>query len=192
MTGILRPAAQSPGDLAGVKAVPLRRRGLTASTYEVVMGAAQKRPRRTEVTVLPDATDYPQCARRTFDQLANDATLGKSSSQCDGSCADAVMLISPNCDELITATLAAQAVGIAAPIHVSLSGQHTPELDLSGMQRAAQLAGAPANQPGAVQIVGQVSAGTPTAVLALGPAADCAAVERMAKSFAATCEIEEQ
>lgn len=39
-----------------------------------------------------------------------------------------MLLISPNCDELITATLAAQAAGIAVPINGSLSGEHVAEL----------------------------------------------------------------
>jgi fatty-acyl-CoA synthase len=41
---------------------------------------------------------------------------------------DAVALISPNCDDLITATLAAQLAGIAAPINGALSHDHIAEL----------------------------------------------------------------
>ena len=41
---------------------------------------------------------------------------------------DGVALLAPNCDELITATLAAELAGIAAPINSGLSEQHIPEL----------------------------------------------------------------
>ena len=41
---------------------------------------------------------------------------------------DGVALLAPNCDELITATLAAELAGIAAPINSGLSGEHIVEL----------------------------------------------------------------
>lgn len=47
--------------------------------------------------------------------------------------ADAVVLLSPNCSELHAATLAAEAVGIAAPINPSLSPDHAASLiELAG------------------------------------------------------------
>jgi fatty-acyl-CoA synthase len=49
---MLWPAAQSPGDVAAIEAVPLDRRGLPASTYGIVLRAAQLWPDRTAVTVL--------------------------------------------------------------------------------------------------------------------------------------------
>ena len=42
--------------------------------------------------------------------------------------ADGVALLAPNCDELITATLAAELAGIAAPINSALSREHVAEL----------------------------------------------------------------
>ena len=39
-----------------------------------------------------------------------------------------VALLAPNCDELITATLAAELAGIAAPINSGLSREHIAEL----------------------------------------------------------------
>ena len=41
---------------------------------------------------------------------------------------DAVALLAPNCDELVTATLAAQLAGIAAPLNGGLSPEHIAEL----------------------------------------------------------------
>lgn len=154
---MLWPAAQSPGDLAAIEAVPLDRRGLPACTYDIVLRAAQRWPDRTAVTVLSDGANYQRCARRTFGQLADDVTrAAKALRRCGVGRRDPVLLISPNCDELITATLAAQAAGIAVPINGSLSGDHVaelvrlsgarvlitsaPELDPAGVERAAALA----------------------------------------------------
>ncbi|MET9966636.1 AMP-binding protein [Streptomyces sp. NPDC006356] len=41
---------------------------------------------------------------------------------------DTVSLLSPNCDELITALLAAQLAGIVAPVNPALAGHHVAEL----------------------------------------------------------------
>ncbi|MCF6390953.1 acyl-CoA synthetase [Mycobacterium sp. MBM] len=126
---LLWPAAQSPSDLEAIEAVPLDRRGLPASTYDLVLRAAQLWPDRTAVTVLADGTDYQRCARRTFGQLAADVTrCAKALRHCGVGRRDAVLLIGDNCDELITATLASQAAGIAVPINGSLSGEHLAEL----------------------------------------------------------------
>lgn len=156
---LLWPAAQSPQDLPSIEQVPLQSRGLPASTYDVVLRAARLWPDRTAVTVLSEGADYQRGARRTFRQLADDVTrTAKALRHCGIDRASAVLLISPNCDELITATLAAQAAGIAVPINGSLSDEHVlelarlsgarllitaaPDLDPRGVERAAILADA--------------------------------------------------
>lgn len=154
---MLWPTAQAPSDIDAIERVPLDRRGLPACTYDVVLRAARLWPDRTAVTVLPDGTGYQRSARRSFGELAADVTrAAKALARCGIGRRDAVLLISPNCDELITATLAAQAAGIAVPINGSLSGEHVaelarlsgarvlitaaPELDPVGLERAAGLA----------------------------------------------------
>ncbi|AHC23526.1 MULTISPECIES: acyl-CoA synthetase [Mycobacteriaceae] len=156
---LLWPAAQSPQDLPAIEQVPLESRGLPTSTYGVVLRAAQLWPDRTAITVLAEGADYQRGARRTFGQLADDVTrTAKALRRCGINRDNAVLLISPNCDELITATLAAQAAGIAVPINGSLSDQHVlelarlsgarllitaaPDLDPRGIERAAILADA--------------------------------------------------
>lgn len=158
-TDMMWPAARTPQDIVVIEKIPLDRRGLPACTYDVVLRAARLWPERTAVTVLPDGTDYVRSARRTFGELADDvARAAKALRQCGVGRRDAVLLISPNCDELITATLAAQAAGIAVPINGSLSGEHiaelarlsgarvlitaAPELDPTGVQHASGLADA--------------------------------------------------
>ncbi|MCX2714430.1 acyl-CoA synthetase [Mycolicibacterium sp. J2] len=152
----LWPDARSPHDVAIIEQVPLQSRGLPASTYDLVLRAGRLWPDRTALTVLPDGADYLSNATRTFGQLAADVTRSAKVLQYFGiQRGDAVLLISPNCDELITATLAAQAAGIAVPINGSLSTEHVtqlarlsgarvlitaaPDLDPAGVRRAAAL-----------------------------------------------------
>ena len=154
---LLWPNAQSPEDITAIEEIPLDRRGLPACTYDVVLRAARLWPDRIAITVLPDGTDYARSARRTFGEVAADVTRAAKALRHLGlDRRKAALLISPNCDELISATLAAEAAGIAVPINGSLSGEHiaelarlsgarilitaAPELDPAGVQRAAALA----------------------------------------------------
>jgi fatty-acyl-CoA synthase len=154
---LLWPTSRSPRDLTTIEQIPLEQRGLPACTYDVVLRAGRLWPDRTAITVLADGTDFERSARRTFAELAADVTRAARVLRHFGiGRHDGVLLISPNCDELITATLAAQAAGIAVPINGSLSGEHVaelarlsgarvlitaaPELDPAGVRRAAELA----------------------------------------------------
>ena len=154
---LLWPAARTPQDIAAIEQLPLDQRGLPTCTYDVVLRAARLWPERTAITVLPDGTNCKHNARRTFEELAADVTrAAKALRQLGVRRRDAVLLISPNCAELITATLAAQAAGVAVPINGSLSGEHVaelarlsgarvlitaaPDLDPTGVERAAALA----------------------------------------------------
>ena len=113
---LLWPRYASPGDLAAIEAVPLQARGLPETTYALLARAATLWPDRTAVTVLPDAARWREPRRRTFAELLADvhryANLLHALGVRRG---DAVALMAPNCAELITATLAAQLAGIAAP-----------------------------------------------------------------------------
>ena len=129
MDDLLWPAYDEPGDLAVIEAVPLAERGLPGTTYELVVRAARLWPDRIAHTVLPDAQRWEQPLRRTYAELLADVhryanvfhSLGVRRT-------DGVALLAPNCQELITATLAAQAAGIAAPINSALSRGHVAEL----------------------------------------------------------------
>jgi acyl-coenzyme A synthetase/AMP-(fatty) acid ligase len=81
------------------------------------------------VTVLPDAERWQQPSTRTFNRLLTDAHQAANMLRHLGvGRQDPVSVISPNCEELITATLAAQLAGIAAPINGALSGEHISHL----------------------------------------------------------------
>ncbi|MBV6762314.1 acyl-CoA synthetase [Rhodococcus opacus] len=125
----LWPKYENPGDLPGIEAVPLDRRGLPVSTYQLVARAADLWPDRTALTVLPDAAHWREPTQRTCAHLLADVhraanVLYEVGVRRD----DAVALMSSNCDELVTATLAAQLAGVAAPINPGLSREHITEL----------------------------------------------------------------
>jgi fatty-acyl-CoA synthase len=125
----LWPRFRDPADLAGVERVPLAERGLPATTYELVTRAAALWGERTAVSVVPDAQRWLDPRRRTFGELAADVHRAANVFAALGvQRGDAVALLSVNCAELLPAMLAAEAVGIAAPINPSLSAEHATEL----------------------------------------------------------------
>jgi fatty-acyl-CoA synthase len=126
---MLWPAATGPSDLAEIERVPLRDRGLPASTYELVRRAASLWRDRPAVSVLEDGAHWETPVTSTFAELAADvhraaavlAGLGVARG-------DAVAVISVNCAELVSLLLAAEAVGIYAPINPALTAVHVSEL----------------------------------------------------------------
>ncbi len=129
MTDLLWPTLDQPGDLAAIEATPLADRGLPQTTYELVTRAATMWPDRVALSVLPDGSAYDRPVRRTFAQLLSDVHAYANALHALGvRRGDAVALMSPNCDELITATLAAELAGIAAPVNGSLSAATVGDL----------------------------------------------------------------
>jgi fatty-acyl-CoA synthase len=126
---LLWPGYATPDDLATIEAVPLEKRGLPESTYALLTRAASRWPDRTVISVLPDAARWREPHQRRFAELLADvhrfANLLHDLGVRRG---DAVALMSPNSAELITATLAAELAGIAAPLGSGLSRPHLAEL----------------------------------------------------------------
>ncbi|MHA3020255.1 acyl-CoA synthetase [Mycobacterium sp. BMJ-28] len=128
-TGELWPRYAGPADLPDVERMPLHQRGLPDSTFQILERAAIRWPGATAVTVLPDATRWQNGPSQTFGQLATDVRRIANFLRATGIQRDSVVaLLSPNCDGLITATLAAQLAGIAAPINSGLSAEQVTEL----------------------------------------------------------------
>jgi fatty-acyl-CoA synthase len=128
-TDLLWPRYAEPADLTGIEAVPLTQRGLPETTYAMLQRAAERWPDRVAVSVLPDAAAWAHPFERSFAQLLADVNRVANLLRALGvQRTDAVALLSPNCDELITATLAAQLAGIAAPINSGLASGHIAEL----------------------------------------------------------------
>ncbi len=129
MGDLLWPTYDGPGDLAAIEAVPLADRGLPGTTYELARAGRRLWPDRVALSVLPDADRWEQPAERTFAELLADVHATPTCSTRLGvRRGDAVALLAPNCDELVTATLAAELAGIAAPINSGLSREHIAEL----------------------------------------------------------------
>ncbi|MFC0447233.1 acyl-CoA synthetase [Rhodococcus jostii] len=125
----LWPTYDHPDDLPEIETVPLESRGLPTSTYHLLARAANLWPDRTALTVLPGAARWREPVHRTYAQLLADVHRSANMLHAHGLRRDdAVALMSPNCAELITATLAAQVAGIAAPINPGLSADHMAEL----------------------------------------------------------------
>ena len=129
MGDLLWPTYDGPGDLAAIEDVPLADRGLPGTTYELLVRAAGLWPDRVALSVLPDGDRWEQPSERTFAELLADVHRYANAFHALGvRRTDGVALLAPNCDELITATLAAELAGIAAPINSGLSGEHIVEL----------------------------------------------------------------
>lgn len=130
----LWPRYTGPDDLVAVEGVPLEHRELPTSTYAILERAAALWPEATAVTVLPDAARWEHGVSRTFAELAAEVRRSANFLRAIGVQRDSVVaLLCPNCDGLISATLAAQLAGIAAPVNSGLSAAHVAELlDRSG------------------------------------------------------------
>ena len=167
---LLWPACDGPDDLARIEEIALADRGLPVSTYEMVTRAAQLWPDRPAMSFLPDAARWEQPATRTFGELAGDvhrvahvlAGLGVGRR-------DAVAIVSVNCEQLATTLLAAEAVGIAAPINPALAAEHAQHLvELSGARIV--VAAGPELDPGSWDLArALVSRTGARALLALRP-----------------------
>ncbi|CCK32588.1 AMP-binding domain protein [Streptomyces davaonensis JCM 4913] len=157
MTDIDWPRYDHPDDLPVVEATPLSARGLPGTSYDLLRRAAAHWPERTALTVLPDAQSWRSPRIRGHAALLADVhqvanALHRLGVRRD----DSVALLSPNCDELVTALLGAQLAGIATPINPALARDHvaelirrsgarilitaSPELDGAAFETGAQLA----------------------------------------------------
>lgn len=175
---LLWPSAAGPEDLAEIERVPLEERGLPVSTYDALQRAAKLWPTRPAVSVMRNAEQWESPQVRTFGQLASDVHRFASALHSAGAGrGDAIALVSVNCDELLTALLAAEAIGVAAPINPGLAVDHArhliglscakvivaagPELDPAGWILARALA----DQSGVTALL----ALRPTGATGIGP-----------------------
>jgi fatty-acyl-CoA synthase len=128
-TDLLWPSFSGPSELAAVERVALSDRGLPASTYELVRRAADLWPDRPAVSVLPDAESFHAPLVRTFAELAGDVHRAASVlAELGVERGDAVAVVSVNCAELLPLLLAAEAIGIYAPINPGCASEHAVEL----------------------------------------------------------------
>lgn len=125
----LWPFYEQPTDLAAIESLPLESRGLPPTTYDLLVRAAGLWPDLPAVTVLADAEHWTDAVPVTFATLcARVRRIANLMSQHGVRRGDAVGLLSANTESLLTAVLAAQAAGIAAPVNPALSEEHTERL----------------------------------------------------------------
>ncbi|MGW6731312.1 acyl-CoA synthetase [Streptomyces sp. NPDC055013] len=123
------PRYDHPDDLAVIEATPLAARGLPGTSYDVLRRAAEQWPERTALTVLPDAASWRTPRNRSYAELLADVHQAANALHRLGVRRhDTVALLSPNCDELVTALLAAQLAGIVTPVNPALARDHVAEL----------------------------------------------------------------
>jgi fatty-acyl-CoA synthase len=167
----LWPTYEGPEDVAAIEELPLAERGLPASTYELVIRAAALWPDRPAMSVLPDASHWNEPVEITYASLADRVhAYANALEGCGIGRRDAVAILSPNCAAMPVALLAAEAVGVAAPINPNFSAEHIGQLlELSGTR--VLIAAGPALDPAVWKKARQVveASSRVNALLALGP-----------------------
>ena len=99
------------------------------SAYQLLLDAARTWPDGIATQWIPDPADPTRCLAWTYAELAGTVTrIANALTTLGVRRADAVTLSSVNTSMLYAATLAAEAVGIAAPVNPSLSGERIAEL----------------------------------------------------------------
>ena len=102
---------------------------LPASTYQLLLDAARAWPDGIATQWIPDPADHTRCLDWTYAELAGTVTrIANALTALGVRRGDAVTLAGVNTSLLYAATLAAQAVGIAAPVNPALSGERIAEL----------------------------------------------------------------
>lgn len=126
---MLWPDLTTPADLPRIERIPLADRGLPHSTFDSLRRSAREHPERLALRVLangelwrtPHDVTYADLLDRVIREANGLAELGIRRT-------DAVGLLSVNTLGLVSALLAAQAVGIAAPVNPMLNPEHVATL----------------------------------------------------------------
>ena len=123
------PHFDGPQDVTAIEAIPLADRKLPNNTYEILDRAARKWPDHEALVLLPSAQRWDDPVIWTFDQLRRRVhQVANLFTSLGVTRRDAVGLLSPNCGDVITTLLAAQAVGIVAPVNPGLTADTVADL----------------------------------------------------------------
>ena len=140
------------------------------STYQLLLDAARTWPDGMATQWIPDPGDYTRCLAWTYAELAGTVTrIANALTALGVRREDAVTLASVNTSMLYAATLAAQAVGIAAPVNPALSGERIAELIRRTGSRVLVAAGPELDPQLWQRLLGVARQAGMTAVLALRP-----------------------
>ncbi len=98
--------------------------GSAPSTYQLLLDAAATWPDGIATQWIPDPAEHTRCLSWTYAELAGTVTrIANALTTLGVRRQDAVTLCGVNTSTLYAATLAAQAVGIAAPVNPALSAE---------------------------------------------------------------------
>jgi fatty-acyl-CoA synthase len=143
---------------------------LPASTYQLLLDAARTWPDSAATQWLPDPGDYTRCVTWTYAGLAGMVTqIANALTSLGVGRPDAVTLSAPNTSMLYTATLAAQAAGIAAPVNPALSEEHLAALIRRSQSRVLVTAGPELNEQLWQRMLPVARSAGASAVLAIRP-----------------------
>src|SRR6516165_4405029 len=113
-----------------------------ASTYQLLLDAAAAWPDGIATQWIPGPGEHTRCLTWTYAELAGTVTrIANALTALGVRRQDAVTLSSVNTSLLYAATLAAQAVGIAAPVNPALSDEHLTGLISRAQARVVVTAG---------------------------------------------------
>lgn len=145
-------------------------RPLPESAYQLLLDAARTWPDGIATQWIPDPGDPARCLAWTYAELAGMVTrIANALTTLGVRRADAVTLASGNTSMLYAATLAAEAVGIAAPVNPALSGERIAELIRRTGSRVLVAAGPELDPQLWQRLLGAARQAGMTAVLALRP-----------------------
>ena len=140
------------------------------STYRLLLDAAGAWPDGIATQWIPDPAEHTRCLDWTYAELAGTATrIANALTALGVRRQDAVTLSSVNTSMLYAATLAAQAVGIAAPVNPALSSERIAELVRRTGSRVLVTAGPELNPHLWQRLLEVARQAGMTAVLALRP-----------------------
>jgi fatty-acyl-CoA synthase len=143
---------------------------LPASTCQLLLDAAGAWPDGIATQWIPDPADDTRCLAWTYAELAGTVTrIANALTVLGVRRPDAVTLASVNTSMLYAATLAAQAVGIAAPVNPALSGERIAELIRRTGSRVLVAAGPELDPQLWQRLLGVARQAGMAAVLALRP-----------------------
>ena len=140
------------------------------STYQLLLDAASVWPDGIATQWIPDPAAHTRCLARTYAELAGAVTrIANALTALGVRRQDAVTLASVNTSMLYAATLAAQAVGIAAPVNPALSAGRIAELIRRTGSRVLVAAGPELDPQLWQRLLGVAREAGMTAVLVLRP-----------------------
>jgi fatty-acyl-CoA synthase len=149
---------------------PVEVLAMPESTYQLLLDAARAWPDGIATQWIPDPADYTRGLAWTYAELAGTVTrIANALTALGVRRGDAVTLSSVNTSMLYAATLAAQAVGIAAPVNPALSGGRITELIRRTGSRVLITAGPELDPQLWQRLLGVAREAGMTAVLALRP-----------------------